>query len=622
VKRQNRLSSDGHYHYEYDGEGHLIRKIDLIPNGPEHTTNGYYHDYSWDHRGRLLAVEYHSQGDPGALVYRVDYGYDALGRQIAKKVDYTNPATADEFVGYVNDGSRTVFEVNLAAGANVNKITSSYFYAPGGDVAAVDQAGKTIWNFADASGTVATVGYADPAGAHHWKLLHRNYDQFGQAQKFSLGDNAGTLKDYLGDEADTALLNAPEFFAGQAWDEEAKLYDFGSRWYDPFSGRYAADGGGSNGYRFMENGPTRDRFVSGGLSDADLDSLYGDSWWNGLQRSVGETVRWGVGDKALAGASNTTLYLGVGVTSVVAAVGIVYAAPFLASGAQAAGAWAAGSVAAGAQATGATVGAYLGKQAALSAVQTGVETAAAWGLGGDVSFSGVLGSFATNFGVNSLTGGAGVFARNGIEIAAGTAYDVARGENFGSSLAFNAAGSIGGEALFRGAARGWRGLTQGVATSTAGPRALAALDQSAERLLLKSYAEDMATVLGKRQSNPKRGAVLSVLRDRVTGEIFDAQNRSSIPGNLHPLLQERLIKYIASAGSKANPVWGIPGSHSEIWALNSALLRRESLGIGVQSMDDFAVYNVSLWKNRLGTIVPRCGNCRVLTEGVRVLSGS
>jgi hypothetical protein len=153
----------------------------------------------------------------------------------------------------------------------------------------------------------------------------------------------------------------------------------------------------------------------------------------------------------LAGASNTTLYLGVGVTSVVAAVGIVYAAPFLASGAQAAGAWAASSVAAGAQATGAaTVGAYLGKQAALSAVQTGVETAAAWGLGGDVSVGGVLGSFALNFGVNSLTGGTGVFARHGIEIGAGTAYDVARGENFGSSLAFNAAGVVGGEGLARG----------------------------------------------------------------------------------------------------------------------------------------------------------------------------
>jgi hypothetical protein len=109
--------------------------------------------------------------------------------------------------------------------------------------------------------------------------------------------------------------------------------------------------------------------------------------------------------------------------------------------------WAASSVAAGAQATGAaTIGTYLGYQAGLS----GVETAAAWGLGGDVSASGVLGSFAVNFGTNATTGGAGVFARHGIEIGAGTAYDVARGENFGSSLAFNAAGVVGGEGLARG----------------------------------------------------------------------------------------------------------------------------------------------------------------------------
>jgi hypothetical protein len=143
----------------------------------------------------------------------------------------------------------------------------------------------------------------------------------------------------------------------------------------------------------------------------------------------------------------------------------------------------------------------------------------------------------------------------------------------------------------------------------------------AETSLLKNYAEDMARTLGRTQSNARRGPVLSVLRDRVTGEIFDAQNLSSVPGNLHPLLQARLDKHLANVGSNLNPVWGIPGSHSEIWALNSALRRREALGMTVNSLDDFSLYNVSLWNNRIGTTVPRCGNCNVITQGVRVLSG-
>lgn len=116
--------------------------------------------------------------------------------------------------------------------------------------------------------------------------------------------------------------------------------------------------------------------------------------------------------------------------------------------------------------------------------------------------------------------------------------------------------------------------------------------------------------------------MLSLIRDRVTGEVFDAQNLSNIPSNLHPLLAARLEKYVAANAGKLNPKWSIPGSHSEIWALNQALQRREALGIGVQSLDDFGLYNVSLWRNRLGTTVPRCGNCNFLTDGIRVLSGN
>jgi hypothetical protein len=148
------------------------------------------------------------------------------------------------------------------------------------------------------------------------------------------------------------------------------------------------------------------------------------------------------------------------------------------------------------------------------------------------------------------------------------------------------------------------------------------LDEAAETALLRGQAEEMAQMLARTQSNARRGPVLSLVRDRVTGEVFDAQNLSSIPSNLHPLLASRLESHLAANAGKLNPVWGVPGAHSEVWALNQALLRRESLGIGVQSLDDFSLYNVSLWRNRLGTTVPRCGNCNPITDGVRVLSGN
>ena len=156
------------------------------------------------------------------------------------------------------------------------------------------------------------------------------------------------------------------------------------------------------------------------------------------------------------------------------------------------------------------------------------------------------------------------------------------------------------------------------------PKGGVALDVGAERALLKSTAEGLANEVKKgpfKQSNAEAGPVLTVVRDRVSGELFDGQNLGAIPDKLHPLLQNRLDAYLAANGGNLNAVWGVPGSHSEIAALNQALLRREALGLPVKSLEEFSMYNVSLWNNRLGTPVPRCGNCQYLTDGVQVLSG-
>jgi hypothetical protein len=168
----------------------------------------------------------------------------------------------------------------------------------------------------------------------------------------------------------------------------------------------------------------------------------------------------------------------------------------------------------------------------------------------------------------------------------------------------------------------WRRLPGSGPAALGGIAQSARLDVNVETQLLQFVAEDLATYLGKTQSNAQRGPVLTMLRDSVTGEIFFAQNLSAVPDRLHPILEGRLRSYLATHQGKLNPVWGIPASHSEVWALNQALMRREALGLGVQSLNGFAMYNVSLWRSRLGKPVPRCGNCQYLTDGVRVLSGN
>lgn len=137
----------------------------------------------------------------------------------------------------------------------------------------------------------------------------------------------------------------------------------------------------------------------------------------------------------------------------------------------------------------------------------------------------------------------------------------------------------------------------------------------------------------------ERGPVLSAVRDTKTGQTFYGLNHPTLdpPKNLHPLLQERLEKLTAEYGEGALRTTasrsgnkGVhpspPGSHSEVFALNEALLARQKVGMAITEADlqDFAVYN--LWLPPKAprpylplSFAPRCGNCRTLTDGAYML---
>jgi hypothetical protein len=51
-------------------------------------------------------------------------------------------------------------------------------------------------------------------------------------------------------------------------------------------------------------------------------------------------------------------------------------------------------------------------------------------------------------------------------------------------------------------------------------------------------------------SNRKRGPVLTVLKDRKTGQIFEGLNDKKAPSNLHPILKKRLDKFYVTIQRK------------------------------------------------------------------------
>jgi RHS repeat-associated protein len=124
-------------------------------------------------------------------------------------------------------------------------------------------------------------------------------------------------------------------------------------------------------------------------------------------------------------------------------------------------------------------------------------------------------------------------------------------------------------------------------------------------------------------SNSKRGPVLTGVMDSQTDEIFFGINADDIPENFHSLLKKRLDDYLVETGGITPLRAGEPGTHSEIYALNRALLARESrLGRLVTEKDlgKFLLHNRGLLgKHRVVGVPPPCQNCAALIKGITLV---
>jgi RHS repeat-associated protein len=293
----------------------------------------------------------------------------------------------------------------------------------------------TIWPLHDHQGTVIAA-YAASWHPGMDDIQQFEYDAFGQP--------------LFDPTQDPSLANRLTMLhAGRDFDTDTKLYYNGSTWNDPASGRYLRENpatGNVNPYRYAGNSPAN--LARQGGADASWTDFFGkefgyyvkpwnnDPGWGGYAFGAGKFLGWGmfvIGSAGAAALGGGTLMAGA--------------------------ATAAGKITLAGAAT------YTGVQAGISGAETGVEYAMADAFGADDFSFGE--SYLKNFGINFVTGGigskgkwlyrAGAWAgREGIEIGAETAYDVYKGRDFATSLAFNTAGSIGGEAIFRGLGRGWR----------------------------------------------------------------------------------------------------------------------------------------------------------------------
>ncbi|MEG5193567.1 RHS repeat-associated core domain-containing protein [Microcoleus sp. ARI1-A1] len=233
----NQLQSDGVYNYQYDGEGNLTKRTDIV--------TGEVTEYSWDYRNRLTQVVGKNGG--GSVIKSAKYSYDGLNRRIVKEVDADGAGSAvSQFDRLVYDGQ----QIALTFDGSGNQ-THRYLYGVQTDEILADESagGSVLWPLTDNLGTVRDL--VDASGAIQNRI---GYDSFGKVRSqtnSSVGFRFG--------------------FTGRELDSETGNYYYNSRYYDPQVGRFISEdtigfgGGDANLYRYVGNSPTNYTDPSGQL---------------------------------------------------------------------------------------------------------------------------------------------------------------------------------------------------------------------------------------------------------------------------------------------------------------------------------------------------------------------
>lgn len=136
----------------------------------------------------------------------------------------------------------------------------------------------------------------------------------------------------------------------------------------------------------------------------------------------------------------------------------------------------------------------------------------------------------------------------------------------------------------------------------------------------------------------RTGAMHSVLFDRRTGELFEADNKTlpyTQPAYLHPTLQNELNRMDDFA--KQNPTYydhgrgqrggfphpDIPGTHAEVACAEQALRAREAAGLltGPDVLQELVVDNRRLGGDAAGTQAKCCPNCTGILGDIEAIPG-
>lgn len=195
----HQLTLAGTSTYSYDSNGNQLTRADW--------------SQQWDAQNRLIQI----QSSDG--VDTITFKYDPFNRRIEKKyVEIIGGETTTTTTRYVYDGEDIVLQVQTVADDDSTTTTTEtrFIHGPGIDEPlAMVEDGTNYFYHADGLGSIVAI--TDDATNIVQKY---SYDSFG-----------------------TPTLTDPDFiqpyaFTGREWDDEAELYFYRARYYDPSAGRF------------------------------------------------------------------------------------------------------------------------------------------------------------------------------------------------------------------------------------------------------------------------------------------------------------------------------------------------------------------------------------------------
>ena len=216
----NQLLSDGKFNYSYDGEGNLVRKVEIA--------TGNVTTYGFDYRDRLTEVV--ERMSSGVVVNDVQYVYDVLDRLITRVVNGQTLRTVYDGVhAWADYGSMGTATTRYMFGDNIDEILARSRTVDG-----------TAWYLTDQLGTVRNIVAATGA-----VIDHLDYDSFGNIVSQT---NAGSGDRFT--------------YTGREYEVAIGLYYYRARFFDPTIGRFISNdpikynANDSNLYRYVNNVPT------------------------------------------------------------------------------------------------------------------------------------------------------------------------------------------------------------------------------------------------------------------------------------------------------------------------------------------------------------------------------